>query len=126
MSYPFTITSDVRLRDVSVVDSCNCCCFGTRGASMPRNVYVHSSGEISVFDPAKAENEREALKRSVSNLQKIINQILEQRQRDKEEVFEYIDRQIVSLNTEEPTHITFTEVSDILDYIYQKKERKRF
>ena len=120
---PLSLTIDTRARDVVLNDSCNCCCW--RRPNSMRNVYISSSGRVSVFDPKKADDEREALRRTVSNLQKIIAEISIKNARDHESVVRHINEHIVELRTEEPPLITFDIVRDILGCLHKPIYRKR-
>lgn len=58
---------------IKIKNSCNFVCCLRRNA----RVYVNSFGEAELFDPRKANNEREAMQRSITNLQKTVDALIE-------------------------------------------------
>ena len=114
---PLGITTQARDLQIDVHDSCNCCCFSwTVPASPTTKVYVNSRGEVRKFDPEKCENEQIALKRTISNLRKIVESMAEDREKDKSEILHIIRDEIVDLREDSPIPITMESVNSILDY----------
>lgn len=92
----------VEARDLTLrVDGCNCCGWG-KSATPDTRVYVNSRGEVLIFDPKKTADEREALRRTLSNLHKVVADMAKSREKDKEEILAKIDREIVPLKPESP------------------------
>lgn len=66
---------NAKARDITIefTDSCNWCCWCCRSDDTP--IYINSQGKAEVFDPKKASDERQSLQRSLSNLQKKVDEI---------------------------------------------------
>lgn len=100
-----------KARDISIElnNSCNwCCCFGwCRPVTDETRVYVNSRGEAEVFDPKKAADEREALRRCLSNLQKKIDEIAAASTKETEEVKAEFRRRFAEIEQkEDPAPLT--------------------
>lgn len=95
---PSVVARDLSLR----VDGCNCCGWGKAPAPDTR-VYVNSRGDVLVFDPKKTADEREAMRRTLSNLHHVIEDMAKAREKDKEEILRKIEREVVPLKPESPT-----------------------
>lgn len=114
------IRAEARARDIHVEldNSCNCCCFGwlfTRRAPAPETpMYINSHGEAVRFDPRRAEDERVALQRAVSNLQKLIAENAAAASRDVAEVREQIEKAVgQALREEDPPALTYSLIERI-------------
>jgi hypothetical protein len=118
MSAPLSVSGHARDLNIQLNDSCNCCCFQWRRRVNPEmQVYVNSYGEVVRFDPRKAADETEALRRCVSNLQAIIGEMADARSKDRVEILAEIDRRIVELKADSPTPITLEMVQGMLDIV---------
>lgn len=105
---------------IEVNDSCNwCCCFGGgRIITEDTPVYITSTGKARIFDPQKAADERETLKRCLSNLQKKLDEISSQSNKNAEEVKTMLREKVGKLPTEaEPAHVTVGIVERINEVI---------
>ena len=121
---PITLTANTRARDVVLNDSCNCCCFASKRPNCMRNVYISESGIVYPFDPKKADDEREALKRTISNLQRVIADLSMKNAMDNEKVMRHISQHIVHLDPVVPPLITYDMVSRIIGYVNSPPKRK--
>lgn len=108
------IRAEARARDIHVEldNSCNCCCFGwlftRRGPAPETPMYINSLGQAVRFDPRRAEDERAALQRAVSNLQTIIAANAAAAKKDVEEVRQQIEKAVgQALREEDPPEITY-------------------
>lgn len=111
MSAPLSVAARGRDLRIEVTDSCNCCCcIPMRKAPAPTTpVYINSIGEVVRFDPRKADDERVALRRCVSNLQRHIEALASEAKRDKAELQAEIERRIgVTLAEESPPDVTLS------------------
>lgn len=77
MSVPILGTFAARARDIpiEVESSCNCCWFKSSPVRPSTFLYINERGEAVIFDPKKADDERQALRRCYSNLQKQVQEI---------------------------------------------------
>ena len=103
-----------KIRDiqVDVSDSCNCCCFGWRvkknTVPLQTHMYINSNGVAVVFDPKKAEDEMEALKRTVSHLKLIIEHNASATDKEVEDAHQAIQEHVgTRLDEEEPVRLTY-------------------
>ena len=118
MSAPFTVSAKARDLTFQFEDSCNCCCGSSKATPRPNaHVYVNSRGFVVEFDPRKAEDERESLKRCVANLQQIIGEMAEAHSKDKQEMLREIERNVVQLHPQSPAPITAGMVTRIISLI---------
>lgn len=118
MSAPLSVTAQGRDLNIQLHDSCNCCCFQWRRKTNPdTQVYVNSSGDVSRFDPRKAAGDAEALRRCVSNLQHIIGDMAEARDKDRKDILAQIDLKIVLLKADDPQPITIEMVQQMLSLV---------
>lgn len=125
MAAPLSVAAQARDLRININDSCNCCCFQWKKAASPNTpVYVNSRGVVQKFDPKIADDERAALKRSVSNLNKIIQEMAEARKKDKEEVMTEIHYRIAELREDAPQVITVDMVRQMIDIVNQPKGKK--
>jgi len=103
---------DPRARDISIElnNSCNCCCFGWLFRKVTREdtpVYVNSDGLAVKFDFKKMQSEIESLQRTVSNINRHIEQLAVKHEQDVQTAKQQIEKLAdVSLNEENPPQIT--------------------
>jgi|AntRauTorckE5430_2_1112549.scaffolds.fasta_scaffold119443_1 predicted P-loop ATPase/GTPase len=92
-----------RARDVTIQfkDSCNWCCWCCRSVTDETQVYINTKGHAVVFDPKKAEDERTALRRTISNLNRKIEQVASQSHRHTEEVRKELQEKLGKVLDEE-------------------------
>lgn len=78
----------VHPRDVTIEfeNSCNWCCWCCRRVTDDTQVYVNSRGQAVIFDPRKAEDERESIRRTISHLNKKIEEVASRSRRETEAV----------------------------------------
>ena len=115
MIVPLSANANARDLKLEVNDSCNCFCFRPKDPQ----VYINSNGSVTNFDSKKAS--KDSLKKSVSNLKAIIEQMA--KDRSCEFVLKEIDF-IVKLNEENPSPITLSmveQIQDILSNMYRPK-----
>lgn len=102
-----------KARDINITfeDSCNGCCWCWR---IPNEtpVYITSQGKAVRFDPQKAYDEREAMKRCMSNLQHKIDAILKANALDQEKSQEIMGR-IKNLAPEDSPKLTLGTLDTI-------------
>lgn len=121
MSAPLSVTGQARDLNIQLNDSCNCCCFQWRRRTNPdTQVYVSATGDVVRFDPRKAADETEALRRCVSNLQHIIGDMAEARDKDRKDILAEIDRRIVQLKADDPQPITIEMVQQMLSLVSRR------
>lgn len=121
MTAPFTVNPKIEARDVTFEfhDSCNCCCWEDK-PNLQGRAYVDSKGLVQPFDPKKASDERESLKRSISHLQQIIANMAEEQAKDKEEVLKIIAERVTPLTPSDPKPMTFQMILDMLPFVGRK------
>ena len=93
MATPLSINSQIHDIEIDVSDSCNCCCWGSPPPpSTP--VYINSAGRAVKFDAKKADDERQAMARSIANLQAHITKLAELHPEDSLVIMSEIDEHV--------------------------------
>ena len=108
MTAPLSLNAQARDLRIDLRDSCNCCCFG-KPINPGTPVYINDDGIVVKFDIKKAVDERRAMKKSLSNLERHIERISIQMQKDKEEMKQEIERRVgLELNSDPPSPVTLS------------------
>lgn len=117
-----------RARDlnIDVYDNCNCCCIKWKRRKLQPNtlIYINERGEVVKFDPRKADDEREALRTSISNLLSILAIMADERQKDRESILEEIEGRITPLRKDDPQPLTLDMVRQIRMIFDRMSERR--
>lgn len=110
-------------RDITFRDSCNCCF--KRPTSPSTHVYINSAGEVVEFDKNKTTSEADAIVRSIDNLARIVNRMIEDRQFDKQEILDDISQKIRSMQQNSDVCLTREAVEDIVVKIHSSPKRRK-
>lgn len=117
MSTPVSFSGRARDLNFTFQDSCNCCCFGWRISPRPSTqVYVNREGEVNRF-LSNDSTRQESLRKCVSNLRIIIEEMAEERSKDKEKIFKQVESRIISLDEDSPMPVTAQVINRIKEAI---------
>ena len=125
MAAPLSVSTQFRDIKIDVGDSCNCCCWGSPPPpSTP--VYVNSQGVAVKFDAKKADDERQAMARSIANLQAHIARLASHHPDDTMAVMTEIDEHVgETFNPHEPEQLTIDvveRVNNAVRLVFSKTE----
>lgn len=97
-------------RDISFdfKDSCNCC---SCDDEFP--VYVNTQGVVEKFNPQKAQDEREALRRSISHLRAIIESREDLHPKASIHMERSLSGTIGEIKEDSPRHMSYAELKKI-------------
>lgn len=97
-------------RDIKfdIQNSCNCC-----DCDEDEKVYVNSKGHVEKFDPKKAQDEREALKRSISHLRAIIEARESLYPRNSLKIERTLSESVGEITEDSPRHMSKAELQKI-------------
>lgn len=99
-------------------DSCNCCCFGRKPTIDPdTEVYVNEKGEVRRFDSKRAADTREALKRSMSNLYKILERMSEDRHKNLADTIQVLEQTVTPLDLNNPSPLTARQIDTMISLV---------
>lgn len=119
MSAPFTVNP--RIRDITFEFDHSCNCIGRR-YDPDMQVYVNSKGQVVEFDINKVIDDQETMKKSIANLDIILNRMIEDRQWENQDIRENISQKIREMKRERFSPLTREMVEDIVDDIkYRRK-----
>lgn len=110
----------VSLRDLHmpISNSCNCRCFSKR-IHIDTQIYVSSKGKVVPFDHKRVKNEETSLRRCISNLTHLVQEMALQNKRDKEHILKTIEDRVCKLSEENPVPITAQMMQQIVTIIHE-------
>lgn len=123
---PFSASAHVRDITIDLTDSCNCCC--PRKRDIPTSstpVYVNSHGVAVRFDPRKAEDERKALQRAVTNLKRLLMASAEASKQKAEDLIAEVEETLGSpLEEENPPSLQLGTIEKVNGLLHKLRGEK--